>query len=164
MYDACLHGTGAATAIGGRATGAEGAGREVQCCGRMATGAARDAAGDDTLAANDWAGRRAADLELAGVAATAQGVGVGAAALNSTTAAAALTTAAAATSLAAAAADSSTAAAAAASTVESAAAVGLILYRLDEPKKCRGFMIRLSWLFPWVAPRACATSARLTAR
>ena len=151
------HGTGAATAIGGSASGA---GRGVQCFGRLATGAARDAAGDDNMAANDCAGRRAADLGLAGV-------GEGAAALDSTAAAgaaAASTAAAAATSLAAAVAASAAAAAAAASTTEAAAAIGLILYRLDEPiDACRVF-IRLSRPFPWVAPRACTTSARLTAR
>ena len=104
------------------------------------------------MASNDCAGRRAADLGLAGV-------GAGAAALDSTAAAGA-----AAASLAAAAVASTTAAAAAASTTEAAAAIGLILYRLDEPiDTCRVF-IRLSRPFSWVAPRACTTSARLTAR
>eukprot|EP00964_Phaeocystis_antarctica_P005336 scaffold2917_cov59-Phaeocystis_antarctica.AAC.3 len=37
------------------------------------------------------------------------------------------------------------------------------LVRLNEPVD-RAFMVRLRRPFPWVAPRACATSARLTAR
>ena len=37
------------------------------------------------------------------------------------------------------------------------------LGRLNEPVD-RAFMMRLRRPFPWVAPRACATSARLTAR
>eukprot|EP00964_Phaeocystis_antarctica_P041007 scaffold23460_cov69-Phaeocystis_antarctica.AAC.7 len=39
-----------------------------------------------------------------------------------------------------------------------------LLVRLDFEVADRAFMARLRRPFPWVAPRACATSARLTAR